>query len=251
MQDQKQASGLGEGSGPGWRLSLYPEAAEAGGSFCYSYQPDRQAGGVPDPQRSAQEAARRARGKVRRYCAANRLNRLGTLTYRGSGCHDPRKLRADVAEFIRELRQGLGGQALPYLWVPEWHKTDHGQHVHFAVGRYVQRQLIERSWGRGFVHIKLLGDLPVGSTSLHEARKAAGYLSKYVGKAFEQRRIPGLHRYDVAQGFQPEAQRLWGRTVDDVIDQATEQMGAEPARLWSSDEVEGWKAPPAVWMAWD
>lgn len=39
----------------GWWLLLYPEAAEAGGSFRYS---------VP--------------------CAANRLNRLGSLTYRGA-----------------------------------------------------------------------------------------------------------------------------------------------------------------------
>ena len=43
-----------------------------------------------DPGRARAEAARRAAGKVRRYCAANRLNRLGTLTYRGEGCHDPR-----------------------------------------------------------------------------------------------------------------------------------------------------------------
>lgn len=80
--------------------------------------------------------------------------------------------------FFRELRAGLGHPALPYLWSAEWHKSDHGLHVHFAVGRFVPRHLIEGAWGRGFVHIKLLGDLPVGSGSLEEARKAAGYLSK-------------------------------------------------------------------------
>jgi hypothetical protein len=53
---------------------------------------------------------------VRRYGAANRLNRLGTLTYRGEGCHDPRALRGDLAGFFRELRAGLGGGPLPYLW---------------------------------------------------------------------------------------------------------------------------------------
>ena len=47
--------------------------------------------------RAREEAARRARAKVRRYGAANRLNRLGTLTYRGEGCHDPLRLRADLA----------------------------------------------------------------------------------------------------------------------------------------------------------
>ena len=75
--------------------------------------------------------------------------------------------------------------ALPYVWVPEWHKTGHGLHLHFAVGRFVPRGMIEQAWGHGFVHIKLLGDLPVGSGALAEARQAAGYLSKYVGKSFD------------------------------------------------------------------
>lgn len=85
----------GGGRDSGWWLSLYPEAAEANGSFRYS-TPARPGEGEPDPERAKAEAARRARGKVRRYCAANRLNRLGTLTYRGSGCHDPRGLRGHV-----------------------------------------------------------------------------------------------------------------------------------------------------------
>ena len=32
----------------------------------------------------------------------------------------------------RSLRSALGGAALPYLWVPEWHKSGHGLHAHFA-----------------------------------------------------------------------------------------------------------------------
>jgi hypothetical protein len=62
---------------------------------------------------------RRARSEVRRYCAANRLNRLGTLTYRGAGCHDPRELRGHVGSFFRALRGLVPDPALPYLWVPE------------------------------------------------------------------------------------------------------------------------------------
>lgn len=71
----------------GWRLSLCIGAREAGGSFRSALQPSRvgRIVGVPaaDPARAAEEAARRARAMSRRYCAANRLNRLGTLTYRG------------------------------------------------------------------------------------------------------------------------------------------------------------------------
>jgi hypothetical protein len=115
------------------------------------------------------------------------LNKLGSLTYSGSGVHDPAVVRRDVAVFFRSLRSALGGL-----------------HLHFALGRYVNYKLIRSTWGHGFINIKRLSDLPVGSTSLQEARKAAGYLSKYVTKSFDSdasSRAGRLHRYDVAQGF--------------------------------------------------
>jgi hypothetical protein len=196
------------------------------------------------------EAARRARGKVRRYCAVNRLNRLGTLTYAGEGCHDPLVIRADLAEFFRKLRASLGGDPFPYVWVPEWHKTDHGLHAHFALGRYVQRQVIEEAWGRGFVHIKLLGDLPVGSGPLEEARKAAGYLSKYVGKAFDERRLPARHRYEVAQHFQPEGVRIFAASLGRAVARAADLMGKPPSRVWHSRELEEWSGPPSIHLKW-
>jgi hypothetical protein len=240
----------------GWSLSLYPSAGEAGGSFVYSLRPPRRyVAGAPaaDPDRAKVEAARRARAKVRRYCAAHRLNRLGTLTYRGAGCHDPEHLRGDVAAFFRSLRSAMGGAPFPYVWVPEWHKTDHGLHVHFAVGQFIRRQVIAQAWGHGFVHIKRLSDLPVGSTTLHEARRAAGYLSKYVSKSFdadEVSRTARLHRYEVAQGFQPPVLRLRGRTSAEVLGQAVQVMGVGPSTLWSSADKEDWQGPPAVWAAW-
>jgi hypothetical protein len=244
--------GVGEGPPIGWKLSVYPAAGEAGGSF---QQGPRQLvsrrHGPTDPERAAEEAARRAKSKVRRYCSSNRLNRLGTLTYAGEGCHDPRELRVHVGEFFRSLRTGTGGRPLPYLWTAEWHKSGHGLHVHFAVGRYIRRSLINESWGRGFVHIKLLGALPVGSGPLEEARRAAGYLSKYISKSFDEDRVPGLHRYEVAQGFQPDRVRVWGRTCHNAIQAASELMGSQPQQVWNSEDVDDWGSkPPAVWVQW-
>ena len=233
----------------GWALTVYPEAEEAGGRFYSGAQPSKSTSGRGDPERSATEAARRARGQVRRYCATNRLNRLGTLTYAGEGCHDPLEIRADVAGFFRKFRTALGGKALPYLWVPEWHKT-HGLHAHFAIGRYVQRSVIDEVWGRGFIHIKLLGDLPVGSGPLEEARVAARYLSKYVGKAFDDRRLPARHRYEVAQRFQPNEVRVFGATLGRAIQKACNVMGKEPSYSWHSGEMEEWSGPPAVHLSW-
>ncbi len=151
-----------------WSLSLYPSAGEAGGSFQPTYRRPAvvvRGATARDPDRARAEAARRARTKVRRYCAANGLTRLGTLTYGPPRCTDSRELRGHVAAFFRDLRALLGGRPLPYVWVPELHADGVHFHVHFGLGRYVRRSLIEQAWGRGLVHIKLLSDLPAGSTS--------------------------------------------------------------------------------------
>lgn len=146
----------------------------------------------------------------------------------------------------------MGGEPFPYVWVPEWHKTGHGLHAHFAVGRFIRRSVIVQAWGHGFVHIKLLGDLRVGSGTLSEARVAARYLSKYVAKTFAdpQARELGLHRYDVAQGFKPVPVSLFGSTADDVIGQASTFFDAEPLTRWDSFERPEWQGPPAVWVQW-
>jgi hypothetical protein len=234
-----------------WSFSLYPEAGEGGGSVSgrrLLVRSDR----PPNVVRAREEAARRARGKIRRYGAANRLNRLGTLTYRGEGCRDPLRLRTDLAGFFRGLREGLDSGAFPYVWVPQWHPGGHGLHAHFAVGRFVPRRLIERCWGQGFVHIKLLDGLPVGSGERAEARLAARYLAGYAGRDLgDARRLAGLHRYEVAQGFQPAKILCYGVSAEDVIGRASEYMGSAPERVWLSSSVEGWRAPPACWAQWD
>jgi hypothetical protein len=233
-----------------WTFNLYPDAGEGGGCFVPMLRRKPVGGGAPDVERSQHEAARRARSKLRRYCAANRLNRFATLTYAGAGCFDPQQLRVDVGEFFRILRRELGGEPLPYAWASEWHPGGHGLHVHFAVGRHVGQRLIRDAWGRGMTHIKLIGDLPVGSGVVEEARRAAGYLAKYVTKNIAEQRIPRLHRYEVAQGFQPVKLPLAGESESAVIGEASERMGGVPVRVWRSAEQEGWRGAPAYWCAW-
>ena len=179
--------------GNAWRCSIGGRNAESG------------SGG--DPEESARVAVRRARTRVRRYCAANRLNRLGTLTYRPPFCRDPRVLRAQVGIFFRTLRRGLGGRHSRTCGPGSGTKTACGCMPTFAVGRYVARTKIEGAWPHGFVHIKLLGDLPYGAAALDQARLAARYLSKYVGKSFAEQG-QGLHRYEVAQGFPPRREGI-------------------------------------------
>jgi hypothetical protein len=240
----------------GWSLKLYPDAGEASLRLVSPARSDGDlwrgdgADSEVDPGRSEFEAARRARGQVRRYCAANGLNRLGTLTYRGDGCFDPVAVRGHLGEFFRSLRQDIGVRRLAYVWVPEWHRS-HGIHVHFAVGRYVKRCKIEQAWGRGFVHIKLIGNLPVGSGVRAEARRAGRYLAKYAGKDFDHEHLPGLHRYDVGQGFQPRVEYLAGSHPMALFERATRRMGSAPGYIWSSAENPDWYGPPVQWMSWD
>ena len=234
-----------------WGFNLYPDAGEGGGCFVPTLRarPSEGGGAAVDVERSQLEAGRRAKAKLRRYCAANRLNRFATLTY-AEACFDQEQLRVQVAEFFRGLRRELGGSPLAYAWVPEWHPGGHGLHVHFAVGQFVPVGLVKGVWGRGIVHIKLIGDLPTGSGALEEARAAGRYLAKYVSKSIGDERVPRLHRYEVAQGFQPEKVPLAGDSDEAVIAQASERMGSEPVVFWRSAEQEGWRGPPAYWCAW-
>jgi hypothetical protein len=119
-----------------------------------------------------------------------------------------------------------------------------------AVGRYVPRRVVEEAWGHGFIKIKLIGNLADGSGGRAEARIAGGYLAKYASKDFDQARVPGLHRYEVAQGFQPEEVLVFGTSSQEVIERASEYLGAAPERVWISSVSEGWRVPPACWAQW-
>jgi len=259
----RHAGGAGGGEDEeqqvGWTLSVYPEAREASGRFVATVDTWERHRGEPgdaaDPLRSGMAAGSRARGKIRRYCVANRTNRFWTLTYQGSGCHDPVQLRSDLGELFRGVRDELGGKKFPYLWVPEWHKTDHGLHAHFVCNQYIHRSVIERVWqavpGHGFVKGKLIGDLGVGSGTVDEARKAAGYIGKYMTKDLDEKRILGLHRYDVAQGFQPRKVTVTGPKLEEAVRRASELMGGFPTYRSTSDEWPDWTGPSAVFLSWD
>jgi len=139
---------------------------------------------------------------------------------------------------------------LPYLRVPEWHAT-HGLHVHFAVGRYIRRSMIEAAWPRGFVHIKLIGHLPQGSHVRDEARIAARYLAKYVGKGFEDHENVGaFHRYDMAQGYTPRPVGVLPSTAKEVMKEAVRLMGGPTQYFWSSNDDPTWGGASSLYLSW-
>lgn len=222
-----------------------------------------------DPTRSARVAAARARTKVRRYCKANGLSRLLTLTYGEQRATTHEQATGDVAKCLRRLRDTVG--KFPYVWVPELHGDGEHYHLHLATGRAwavrcrvcdpagtrkglkskgASDPCLRCAWGHGFVHAKRLAAPRTGRWDAESA--AATYLAKYVGKSYEDHRT-GLHRYDCARGFAPE--RV---TLDPARDEVAAARAARsavgltrrPRHVWTSDGVDDWHGPPTRVLFW-
>jgi hypothetical protein len=231
-----------------WRLVLYPDAGEALASFESAAGQRRSFDSNGPSPDSALVAARRARRQVRLYCASNRLIYLWTPTYAPTedARHHPRLVRADVRYLFRRLRRDVG-RAFPYLWTTEWHATGHGLHVHFALGERVDIATVRSAWRRG--HVWVSPPSRDGRGQVEDARRGARYVAKYLAK--DHRTLDGLHRYEVAQGFQPRSRVLVAATAEAALLVAAREMGGAPARYWKSRQAEAWAGPPAIWAAWE
>jgi len=239
-----------------WVLKLYPTALEASAYFQSQYRPRsygpdevKEEPSEEGQLRSKANASRRASGRLRRYAVGNRLNRFGTLTY-AVACTEPKQVSKDVGTFFRDLRNEIG-RPFPYVWAREWHPGGHGLHVHFLVGRFIRQRLIREVWGRGLVDIRARGQVRLGEGSAAEARNAARYMAKYIRKATDEDRIPGMHRYEVAQDFQPKPVFLRASSEFDAVRAASQKMGGSPAVHWRGFDDPEWSGPIVAWMAWD
>jgi hypothetical protein len=219
-------------------------------SFSSAVRPAPGSGGVADPDANRLRAERRARVMVRRYCAANGIDRLATLTFAPPFCKDPVELRAHVSRFVRRLRCERG-QKFAYVWVPELHKDGERFHVHMGLGEYIAKARLGELWGHGFVDIRLIRSRETASAGSDHARQAARYLSKYVGKAFDAGEAIGCHRYEVAQGFQPSKDtRVFDSEAEARAWASTMMGGDTPSFVWSSSSVEDWQGPPVKVAFW-
>ncbi len=168
----------------GWKVTAFPGAGEAVVSFSpVGRRPTRQEGLGGGATENALRSQRRARVMVRRYCVANGIDRLVTLTFAPPFCTDAKEFRGHVSRFIRRMRC-YKGKSFPYVWVPELHGDGVRLHVHLVIGFYVPQKVLVGLWGHGIVDVRLFRARgPEGPRS--KARRVAHYVSKYVGKAFE------------------------------------------------------------------
>jgi hypothetical protein len=158
-----------------------------------------------------------------------------------------------VRRFIRRLRHHLGAR-FPYVWVLELHKDGERLHVHLGVARFIPKADLEALWPHGFIDIRRIRT-KASDGERAQTQKAAHYLSKYVGKAFDTPAggggTCGRHRYEVGQGFQPHSTGARFATEAEarawVIDQ---EQGCAPSFEWASEDIPGFEGPPTRGLRW-
>ena len=189
---------------------------------------------------SRERAGRRARGRLRRYAVANRLNRMVTLTTAHQS-HDERAVKAQFRSFVKRGLRGTLGYRGAYAVGWERHKSG-AVHAHVLVGGFLPHAAVEAAWGRGFVFVQRFG----GRGGRDAARSAAAYVAKYVGKSFDaDLDSPGRHRYEVAQGFDVAQVRVFALSARGLA----EECGRVEV-FWSAPAVAG-RGPPVMWAAVD
>lgn len=225
-------------------VAIYPNAGEAVITSKWArglpVDRSRKDGGAKDPERCQREAVRRARVTMRRYCCEHRLRYMWTLTY-ADGEKDAGRVRRDVERLVKKIASDRRGRRFPYIFVLEHHKDGQRFHVHMAVPFFFKQKKLEKAWGKGWVFCTDMKSK--GECSFAGARRAANYLTKYIAKTFEHSEF-GRHRYERAQGFEPERRTISRHDMDDGQSYAEEAFGMRPAFVWSSAEVEVWDGPP-------
>jgi hypothetical protein len=256
------AVGSGEGS-RAWSVTVWPEVGEASGALI-QVNGSGSAGAwsnLSDEERQARNldrANRRARRQMRHYSVRNKLSVLWTLTFRCQACHGPDRCvcgekrgpadRATVKRlvnlFLKRLRARLK-RDLPYLYVIERGKRGTERlHVHLLLARGVPEELLHDAWGHGFVSLRFR---PEGGGAREQARRAAAYAAKYVGKALADEDEAWAHSYERSQGFNLRRVRVRVAYESEAISLAVAALGGR-VNLTRSDEWEGYTGPPA-WVA--
>lgn len=157
------------------------------------------------------------------------------------GEYDLARCKRRTALFIkRGLRTVYGG-----AYVVGWERHKSGAwHVNVLVADRLDHAAVARLWGRGFVWVSKFRS-GHGEGQRDAARRAAAYVAKYVTKEFADL-PPGLHRYEVAQGFQLREVRVYGLSASGLL-WACEAGPA--AHRFDAIAPEAGRGPPIVWAA--
>lgn len=188
----------------------------------------------------------RARSKFRRYFKRNRLRKMWVLTYEDQTV-DRRQVKSDVNGLMVRWRDFKGGEKFPYAYVLEYHDSGF-LHVHIAVPKgFFEKATLQKLWGHGLVWFEDR-KAPKGTSGRKQSEILASYLAKYLDKSFtDDAREFGEHRYEVAQGFDPEQVRREFPTLEAARVFLAEYEGEAFKLCWQSSDKEEWDGRP-VWL---
>jgi hypothetical protein len=188
----------------------------------------------------------RARSKFRRYFKRNRLRKMWVLTYEDQTV-DRRQVKSDVNGLMVRWRDFKGGEKFPYAYVLEYHDSGF-LHVHIAVPKgFFEKATLQKLWGHGLVWFEDR-KAPKGTSGRKQSEILASYLAKYLDKSFtDDARELGEHRYEVAQGFDPEQVRREFPTLEAARVFLAEYEGEAFKLCWQSSDKEEWDGRP-VWL---
>lgn len=198
-----------------------------------------------------ERSTRRARTKVRRLAKFKLLTDMLTLTYREE-VTDRERMQRDFDVFIKRVRRALPG--FEYICVFEKQKRG-TWHAHIAVRRFASHYLhkgclvksydLLRSMWRGVVGADN-GNIDVsrGKAVRRSTAKLAGYLSKYIGKTFDQAE-KHVNSYSASGRTIPDAvlERVASPNLADAIGSLVELITPEATKgTWSHCMLEsgGW-----------
>lgn len=187
-----------------------------------------------------QRAVRRAEQNIRWLAKVLEADRLFTLTYRNTSytddpgywhCRDRELVRADFKEFLRLVRKEMPD----WKYVAVLEKTQRGAfHIHCAVKGWQRVEVLRRCWhkalgfAREYYGSQSPGNVDVtspkekkwGSVSRQwKTEKLAGYLTKYLGKTFDDATTEKRRYWHAKDLKTPIKQRIWigGHNIVDAI----------------------------------
>jgi hypothetical protein len=128
---------------------------------------------------------------------------MWTLTYKVARTQRERVVE-DYRRFIEDLQAIYGRMPIAHV-IERGRRGTRRLHIHFAVDRWLDFDVVHATWHRGFVWVGDPGKLPHAPG----VDRLSKYLAKYVAKQYddqhtgERDRQKGKNRYGVTQGWQP------------------------------------------------
>lgn len=143
--------------------------------------------------KNKERATRRARTKVRRLCKAKGLTTLLTLTYR-ENMLDRDRMQRDLDVYLKRVRRVIP----EFEYVCAFERQKRGAwHAHIAVRKVLSHYVHKRSLVQSYDLLRSMWRAVVGVDNGNvdvsrnkrvnrSSAKLAAYLSKYIGKTFDQ-----------------------------------------------------------------